>query len=145
MNDEIFDSAAPEPQDKIWLEHGKQMLAESLTNLRNAANGLLTSLGLLEGIYLGMLGFAKFIPETLAIELKTLFFLPLLLWLTSIYFCVTVLMTEKLEINLNSPTDICEQSTRHLLEKQRLLKIAFGLLALGLGAAFSLIILRLKM
>jgi len=144
MNDEIFDSAAPDPQDKIWLAHGKQMLAESLTNVRSAANGLLTALGVLQGIYLGMLGFAKFIPEALAIELKTLFFLPLLLWLASVYFCVGVLMTQKLAINLSSPTDIREQSTRHLLETQLLLKIAFWLLALGLLAAFGLIIFRTK-
>lgn len=144
MNDEIFDSAAPDPQDKIWLEQGKHMLTESLTNVRNAANGLLTALGLLEGIYLGMLGFAKFIPEDLSVEQKTFFFTPLLFWLVSVYFCVAVLMTQKLEVNLNSPTDIREKTTRQLLDKQFLLKMAFWLLAFGVLAAFGLLVMRLK-
>jgi hypothetical protein len=143
-NGEIFDSAASDPQDKVWLEHGKQMLAESLTNVRNAANGLLTALGLLEGIYLGMLGFAQFIPEESTVILQMLFFMPLLLWLASVYFCVGVLMTQKLEVNLNSPTDIREQTTRQLLKKQFLMKMAFWLLALGLLAAFGLLIARLQ-
>jgi hypothetical protein len=54
-------------------------------------------------------------------------------------------MTQKLEIILNSPTDIREQSTRQLLEKQSLLKMAFWLLALGVLAVFGLLILRLQM
>jgi hypothetical protein len=54
-------------------------------------------------------------------------------------------MTQRLEVNLHSPSDIREQSTSLLIEKQRFLVWAFWLLAIGLLAAFGLLIFRLRM
>ncbi|MEP7342695.1 MAG: hypothetical protein ABI977_33510 [Acidobacteriota bacterium] len=39
---------------------------------------MMTGLGALQGIYLGMLGFAKFVPETAELWMKALFLMPLL-------------------------------------------------------------------
>lgn len=119
------------------------MLTGSLPTVRAAANALITALGVLEGIYLGMLGFADFIPAELEFGRKALFFAPLLLWLVALYFCLEVVMTRRLEVNLHSPSDIRDQSTSLLLEKQRYLAGAFGLLGIGLVAAFGLLIFRL--
>jgi hypothetical protein len=144
-NDKIYASAPSELDDDFWLEEGRRMLSDSLASVREAANALMMALGVLEGIYLGILGFAEFIPDGLALAQKVIFMTPLLLWLFALYFCIVVVMTQRLEVNLNSPSDIREKSTSLMLEKQRYLVWAFWLLALGLLAAFALLIFRLKM
>ncbi|HEY9231013.1 MAG TPA: hypothetical protein VIS78_02675 [Blastocatellia bacterium] len=141
----VYASAPSEIDDDFWLEQGRLMLKESLATVRGAANALMTALGVLQGIYLGMLGFANFIPQTLPAAAKLVFFTPLLLWLLALYCCVTVAMTDKLLVNLQSPSDIRDQSTRLLEEKQRYLERAFWALAVGLVAAFALLIYRLEM
>jgi ABC-type amino acid transport system permease subunit len=143
-NDKTYTSPPSEPDDEIWLEQGRLMLTESLSTVRDAANALIFGLSVLEGIYVGMLGFADFIPANLAFGLNVLFFTPLLLWLFALYFCIVVVMTQRLEINLHSPSDIREKSTSLLLEKQRYLMWAFWLLAIGLLSAFGLLIFRLR-
>ena len=144
-DDEIFDSPPSDPEDAIWLEQGKLMLTESMESMRSAANGLLTALGLLETIYLGIIGFAKFIPETCPLTTQMLFFTPLLFWLLSIYFCVRVLLPKRFEIRLFAPREIKALSNQILRERQRYLLLAFWTLAVGLVAAFFLILLRLKL
>jgi hypothetical protein len=54
-------------------------------------------------------------------------------------------MTERLMVYLYSPTDIREESTALVLEKQRYLEWAFRLLALGVLVAFGLLMYRLDM
>ncbi len=65
VSEKVYDSPPSEPDDDFWLEQGGRMLAESLTTVRTAASALLSALGVLQGIYLGILGFAKFLHETL--------------------------------------------------------------------------------
>ncbi len=144
-HEEIFESPASDPDEAIWLEQGRLMLTESLESVRSAANGLLTALGLLEAIYLGIIGFAQFIPATCPIAVTMLFFTPLLLWLVSIYFCVLVLLTKRFEIRLHAPQEIKALSNQILQARQRYLMLAFWTLAAGLLSAFALMILRLKL
>ena len=141
----VYASAPSEVDDDLWLEQGKLMIKESLATVRGAANALMTALGVLQGVYLGILGFSNFIPKTLPLAQKLLFALPLLVWLFALYNCVLVAMTEKLTVNLQSPSDIRDQSTRLLEEKQHYLEIAFWMFAVGLLAAFALLIYRLEM
>jgi len=142
-NEIIYDSPTSDPEDDFWLEHGRQMITESLGAVRSAANAVITALGVIQAIYLGILGFSEFIPEQVPWELKMLFFIPLLLWLVSLYCCIGVVMTGKMTIFLHSPEDIKQKSLNFTLEKQRLLKWGFGFLAAGLLAAFVLFVVRL--
>ena len=139
----IYDSAPAEPDDEFWLEQGKKMVGESITAVREAARTLMTGLGLLQGIYLGILGLADYIPATMPLEHKGLFLLPLLLWLTALYHCLQVMMTRRLDINLLSPDDIRKKSEKVLTEKQRKLQWAFWMLVTGLIAALILLVFRL--
>ena len=141
----IYDSAPPERDDDFWLEQGKKMVGESLTAVREAAKAVMTGLGLLKGIYLGILGFAEFIPKTLPVLLQGLFVVPLLLWLISLYSSLSVMMTEQLVVNLRSPDEIRNQSEQVLRDKQGALKSAFWWLTAGLLAAMLLMIFRLKL
>ncbi|UCE05014.1 MAG: hypothetical protein JSW07_15520 [bacterium] len=145
QNEKIYESPASAPEDRFWLKQGRRMVAESLRTVRAAANALITALGVIEGFYLGILGFAKFIPETWTLYQKALFIIPILTWLISLYCCIQVVMTRKLEIFLHSPDNIKEISTQLVLEKQRQLEWGFWLLAIGLILAFVLFIVRFEM
>ncbi len=145
MPEKIYDSAPPEPDDALWLEQGKKMVESSLTAVRDAAKAIMTGLGLLKSIYLGILGFADFIPEEPAVWLQGLFVAPLLLWLISLYSALGVMMTEQLSVNLHSPDDIRNQSEQVLRDKQAGLKSAFWWLTAGLMTAMVLLVFRLKL
>jgi hypothetical protein len=142
-NEIIYDSPTSVPEDDFWLEHGKQMVTESLPAIRSAANALIMAVGVMEAIYMGILGFGEFIPTTLLFLQKIVFATPLLIWLGSIYCCIGVVMTRELEIYLYSPEEIKNKSTAFVIEKQRQLKWGFWLLVVGLVAAFVLFVVRL--
>ncbi len=143
-NEEIFQSPPSQPEDDFWLEQGRKMVEDSLPALRNAASAFIAALGVLEAIYLGVLGFADFIPPDIPLHWKGVFILPLLLWLIAFYLCLEVLMTRKMEIFLHSPEHVREQSARLLAEKQRRLQWSFWLLFAGIVLAFLLLIARLQ-
>ncbi len=140
---EIYDSPASEPDDAFWLEQGRKMVAESLASVREAAKAFITGLQVIVAIYLGILGFAQFVPETFSIFQKIPFVLPLVCWLIALYFCISVMMTSRIDVFLDSPSDIREQSSVILEQKQRHLLKAFGFLAAGLLLVVVLLILRL--
>jgi hypothetical protein len=140
----IYDSEPSKPNDDFWLEQGRRLLTESFAAVSAAANSLMTALGVLQGIYLGILGFAKFIPEEWSVTRKAVFILPLLLWLVALYLSLQVAMTRKVEVYFHSPDDIRQKSNQLLKEKQRRLEWAFWLLTLGLLTAFGLLLWRLN-
>lgn len=94
----IYQSAPSEPDDDFWLEQANKLIVESLPAVRSAAVSLMTGLGALQGIYLGMLGFAKFIPDTADLWMKALFLAPLLCWMMGLYQCLKVAKSEELRI-----------------------------------------------
>ena len=139
----IYDSAPSEVDDDLWLAHGAKMLEESVPTVHNAASELIKALGLLQTVYLGILGFAKFIPEDMEVYNKAFFIVPLIPWVFATYYCLRVMKTEIVKINLRSPSDIREKAAELLEAKQRHLEIAFALLIAGIVAAFVMVIFRL--
>ena len=139
----IFDSPPSAPDDRFWLDYGRQMISESLPAVRSAGNALIMAIGVMEAIYLGILGFGEFIPASLPFLQKIVFALPLLIWLSSIYCCIGVVMTGELEVFLYSPEDIQSKATQLVQEKQCQLQWGFWLLVVGLVAAFVLFVVRL--
>ena len=141
----IYDSPPSQPDDDFWLDQGRKMLDASLGAVRDAAKSLMTGLGLLKGIYLGILAFADFIPKSLPLLLKGLFILPLLCWLTALYCSLQVMMTQRLDLHLHSPEEIRQKSAAVLVDKQRHLQYAFRALSLGLIVAFLLLAFRFSL
>lgn len=142
--EKIYDSPPSEPDDELWLAHGAKMLEDSVPSVRNAASGLMTALGLLQTVYLGILGFAKFIPEAMEVYKKAVFVIPLIPWVISTYFCLRVMKTEIVTINLRSPTDIRDKAVELLEKKQSHLEVAFALLIVGIVLAFAMVVFRLR-
>jgi hypothetical protein len=141
----IYDSAPSQPDDDFWLEQGRKMLGESYGAARKAAKTLMRGLGMLNAVYLGILGFAKLVPEYASFVQKSVFVTPLVFWLLALYFSLEVMMTKQLSINLHSPDDIRKNSEEVLKEKQRHLYWALGALAVGLAIALLLLVFRINM
>ncbi len=141
----IYQSAPSEQDDDFWLEQANKLIVESLPAVRAAATSLMAGLGALQGIYLGMLGFAKFVPETVELWMKALFLAPLLCWMLGLYQCLKVVKTEELRLYRHSPADIRQKLSDLAKEKQRELDLAFYWMLGGLMAAFALVALRMKM
>jgi hypothetical protein len=115
--EKIYSSAPSEADDDLWLEEGKRMIIESLSSVRNAVGALIMALGMLQGVYLAVLGFAEKQVTPLCLLQKLPLLLPLLLWLASLYLCLAVVMTQKIGVFTNSPDDVREKSTQMLLKK----------------------------
>ena len=94
-------------------------------------------------VYLGILGFAKFIPENMEVYNKAFFVVPIIPWVFGVYFCLRVMKTEIVNINLRSPSEIRDRAAELLEEKQRYLEIAFALLIAGIVFAFVMVVFRL--
>ncbi|HWN09025.1 MAG TPA: hypothetical protein VNO50_07105 [Pyrinomonadaceae bacterium] len=140
----IHESPASETDDDLWLAHGAKMLDESVPGVRSAATEVIKALGMLMTVYLGILGFAKFIPENMEVHNKALFVVPIVPWVIAIYYCLRVMKTELVTINLRSPSDIREKAAEILNEKHRYLEIAFALLIAGVVFSFAMVVFRLR-
>lgn len=143
-NETIYDSPPSESDDDVWLAHGAKMVEESVPGVRSAASELIKALGLLQTVYLGILGFAKFIPENMEVYNKALFIVPMIPWVIATYYCLRVMKTEIVNINLRSPSDIRDKATELLEEKQHQLEIAFMFLIAGIVLAFVMVVFRLR-
>ena len=140
----IYDSPPSEADDDLWLAHGAKMLEESVPGVHNAASELIKALGLLQTVYLGILGFAKFIPENMEVYNKALFVVPLIPWIVATYHCLRVMKTETVKLNLRSPSDIREKASQLLEDKQRHLETAFAFLIAGIVLAFVMVVFRVR-
>lgn len=140
----IYDSPPSLPDDDLWLAHGAKMLEDSVPSVRGAASELIKALGLLQTVYLGILGFAKFIPENMEVRNKALFVIPIVPWVFATYYCLRVMKTDIVKINLRSPSDIRVKTAELLEEKQRHLEVAFALLCAGIMLAFIMVVFRVR-
>ena len=93
-------------------------------------------------IYIGLLGFADFIPKEMVLPLKWFFAAPPMLWLIALYLCLKVLKTEGMEVRLKAPNEIRDRLQELVRDKQHDLDVAFWLLLAGLLAAVLLLVWR---
>ncbi len=140
--DEVIYQRAPfDPND----DFRREQLNKLIVKVRMTVAVRTTNLVVLLGTYLGMLGFAKFVPDAAALTVKALFLVPLLCWMAGLYQCLKVAKTEELTIYRNSPADIRQKLGDLAKEKQRELNLAFYWMLGGLAASFLLVALRMKM
>jgi hypothetical protein len=143
-NEEIPDSPRDDLEHLFWLEQGRKVLTDSvsLTSVRAAATSLMTGLGAMQTIYIGVLGFADFIPKEMKLPLKWFFAMPPILWLIALYLCLKVQKTEGMELRLKAPNEIRNRLQQLVRDKQHDLDVAFWLLFAGLAAAVLLLVWR---
>ncbi len=142
----IYESAEAKHDDDFWLEQGQKLIVESLPSVRQAAKGLMTALGLVKGIYLAILGFSGYLTEetTLYPIRMAGYFVPLFLWLGSIYACMAVMMTKKWLVLKDSPESVRSVMKNVLKGKQKSLLTAFWLFAAGLIWALGMFVWRVS-
>lgn len=142
QNDKVYDSPPSQPDDEFWLNQGQEMVKSTLPSLTDASKSMLTGLNILQGIYAGIIGFTSYIPEDLAVLLKSLFFIPFIFWVIALFFYLKVSFTKKYTIHLLSPDNIKQTYFSMSKAKQRSLTIGYWLQGAGIIAFFILLIIR---
>ncbi len=142
QNEKIYDSPPSGPDDEFWLEQGRELIKTSIPGVRDAAKSLMTGLGLFKGIYLGIVGFAEFIPKTIPVYMKCIYMTPMVFWMAGAWLCLRVLMTRDRKMLSHSPDDIRRAMEQIMNEKQGQLEWAFGAAVCGMVFAMILVILR---
>jgi hypothetical protein len=127
----IYDSGPARPDDEFWLAQGQKMVESSLPAVREAAKALMTGLGVLQGIYLAILGFGE-VSKKISWDVVGFLALPLVAWMVAVLFCLRVIMTSPYEIHLQSPESIRDNHRAVLRTRQADLWYAYAGLALGL-------------
>jgi hypothetical protein len=140
--EEILESPPSEAQDDFWLEQGRRMVEGALDGARQTARALMTGLGLLQAIYLGILGLGDFVPSTAPAVVKGLYAVPLLIWLVSLCLCLRVMLTDRVVLLLNSPDDIRARTNSLVWRKQRFLEWSYWLLSAGVIVGLIMAVLR---
>ena len=136
----IYDSGPRDPNDDFWLGQGRKAVEDSLPAVREAAKALMTGLGVLQGIYVAILGFGDLAKEV-TWPAAGLFALPLVAWLVALHSCLSVMKTKAYALNLLAPEEIREHHAQVLKDKQRRLTYAFWELTAGLVLALVLVAL----
>jgi hypothetical protein len=136
----VYDSGPGQPDDEFWLAQGRKMVEDSLPAAREAAKALMTGLGVLEGIYVAILGFGDFARQ-MSLPAAGLFAVPLLAWLLALHSCLSVMKTKEHTLKLFSPDQIRGNHEQTLKDKQQSLTYAFWELTVGLVLAIVLIAL----
>jgi hypothetical protein len=127
----VYDSGPEQPDDEFWLAQGRKMVEDSLPAVREAAKALMTGLGVLQGIYVAILGFGD-LAKNMSPPAAGLFALPLLAWLIAMHSCLSVMKTKERTLNLFSPEEIRGNHEQTLKDKQQSLTYAFWELTVGL-------------
>lgn len=143
-NDEtIYDSPPSEPDDAYWLDQGKKLIEGSFAAVQEGAKSLMTGLGLLNTMYLGILGFSDFLPKDMPFSLRLLYLIPVLFWLIGLFCAMQVMMTREMRFILFSPDNIRTNIEQSLVLKQRNMNWSFWMIVAGLFSALMLIICRI--
>jgi len=138
--EKVYDSGSGQPDDEFWLAQGRKMVEDSLPAVREAAKALMTGLGVLQGIYVAILGFGD-LPKHMSPPAAGLFALPLLAWLAAMHSCLSVMKTKEHALNLLSPDQIRGNHEQTLKDKHESLMYAFWRLTVGLVLAIVLVAL----
>ncbi|NLZ04339.1 MAG: hypothetical protein GXY19_04135 [Phycisphaerae bacterium] len=138
--EKVYDSGQGRPDDDFWLSQGRKAVEDSLPAVREAAKALMTGLGVLQGIYVAILGFGDFAKQ-MTWPVAGLFALPLLAWLVALHSCLSVMKTKEHTLRLFAPEEIRDHHAQALKDKQRSLTCAFWELTVGLVLAIALVAL----
>jgi hypothetical protein len=138
--EKIYESGPGRPDDEFWLAQGRKMVEDSLPAVREAAKALMTGLGVLQGIYVAILGFGDY-AKHMSPPAAVVFALPLVAWLFALHGCLSVMKTKESTLNLFSPEEIRDSHEQTLKDKQQNLMYAFWRLTVGLILAIGLIAL----
>jgi len=144
-NTTVYDSPPSDPMDLFWLEQGKKLVEDSIGAITDGTKSMITVVGLLKGIYIGIIGFADFIPKTFPLMYKFLYLLPLLFWLVALHSYGYVLSTRKVQFNIHNPGEIKDIYFQILAQKQQSFNIGLWLQSIGIVVLLFLMIIRFRL
>lgn len=140
----IFESALPELGDDFWLEQGKNLFENTVNSLNEAAKLFITGIGLMKGIYLGILGFSDVVANAVTQQNKFILIVPFLCWILSLFYALRVIVLQREKMFIFSPEDIREKYFVLVKSKRFNLKLSFYTFVVGLFSAFIFLIVHIK-
>ena len=126
------------PNTRFWTGQADKIVEDSLPMMREAAKALIMGLGVLQGVYLAILGFGG-IAERFAPLDRVLLVVPTLFWLLGLVCCLCLLSASPRQLALPSSENIQKAHAEILKEKQMYLWVGFLALAVGLLVALFII------
>jgi hypothetical protein len=138
MTEDILEiqAAQPSAMDRFWLETARSVSKESIKALEEAAKQLISITSLTQGIYFAAISFSD-LKKALVVQdwhgwlLVLLFASPIIVWLISLAFAVSVFAPETYKTNLQSPDMAKEMLQEIVAYKHKQLKSAHMALLVG--------------
>jgi hypothetical protein len=114
-----------------WSDLAKKIHGNSLDSIENASKQLISTAGILIGLYSSVLGFSDLDKSNLPLHSIVLYCLPLFFWLISLASAVLVFWHSSHNLYLNQSAQIKREFDNILNGKQRLLQVAGLFLVAG--------------
>jgi hypothetical protein len=137
MKEEQIDEGIPlDEEGEFWLEKMKQMAADSIGSIEEAAKQLIAMITVMEGIYAAVLSFSgiRQIPRS-NLAAAIMYISPIFLWLISLFFALRVFKSRRYEYYSNSPDSAKDTFQKITDFKYNSLNIAYFFLCLSFAIA----------
>lgn len=137
MNEQTIEEGIPlTPEDEFWMSRMREMAADSVNAVQEAARQLIAMITVMEGIYAAVLAFSgiKQIPQD-SVPAVIFYASPILLWLVSLFFALRVFVTRKYHYFGNSPDSSAAAFQKIAEFKYHDLKRAYFFLCLSFAVA----------
>lgn len=109
MDEEITNGTPLTTEDEFWMQKMRQIAADSIKSVEEAAKQLIGMITVMEGIYAAVLAFSgiKEMPQGNMLA-AAVYASPIVLWLVSLFFALRVFKTQKYDYYSNSPDSAAE-------------------------------------
>lgn len=126
MNEEVTNGIPLTAEEEFWMDKMRQIAADSIKSVEEAAKQLIGMITVMEGIYAAVLAFSgiKEVPKG-SILAVIVYALPIVLWLVSLFFALRVFKTKKYHYYSNSPDSAAETFQKIADFKYKNLNVAY--------------------
>jgi hypothetical protein len=138
MNDDITNGTPLRPEEEFWMEKMRQVAADSIKSVEEAAKQLVGMITVMEGIYAAVLAFSgiKEVPKGSIIGVA-FYALPIALWLVSLFFALRVFKSRRYRYYSNSPDSASETFQKIADFKYKNLNAAYAFICISFLVALG--------
>lgn len=129
---------------EFWREVGKEMVTDSIKLLDSTAQNLISTVGIIVGLYLNAIVFSQISLSNQDIFSLIIFSFPVLFLLISLLMAIMLLLPKQYKLNIHSSEASRLIFDRSLRRKLRLLRVSFLFLIFAIINIFLAIILYIQ-
>lgn len=104
MDEDVTNGVPLTAEEEFWMQKMRQIAANSIKSVEEAAKQLIGMITVMEGIYAAVLAFSgiKQVPQGNMLA-TAVYASPIVLWLVALFFALRVFKTQKYDYYSNSP------------------------------------------